>query len=58
MFPPRRVLRALGAALVFVPSASGCYGGPCADPTRMVLIDIVIPALLIGALIYVRVTRD
>lgn len=36
-------------------SLAGCYGGPCADPTTAVLIDIVIPILFIAAVIYVRV---
>jgi len=58
MISPRTPLRALAATLVIALSASGCYGGPCADPTMMVLINFVVPALLIGAVIYVRVTRD
>ena len=58
MFTPRRTRGSVAAVLVFALSATGCYGGPCADPTAMIVINFVIPALLIGAFIYVRVTRD
>ena len=58
MFTPRRPRWPLAAVLVFAQSAAGCYGGPCADPTAMIVINFVVPALFIGILIYVRVTRD
>jgi len=37
---------------------SGCFGGPCSDPTAMILLNFVIPGIIIGTLIYYRVTRD
>lgn len=47
-----RTLR-LGVVIAALPLATGCYGGPCADPTMMILINIVIPLLVVGAVIYV-----
>ena len=55
MLRPKRIPQFLGSALLI--SLSGCYGGPCADPTAMILFNFVIPALLIGVVIYV-VAKD
>lgn len=58
MFKLRPARRALATALAIGLSTTGCYGGPCADPTAMVIVNFVIPALLIGAIIYYQVNRD